>query len=624
MHAFTQESQPHDAIQKLEDLDRAIKSREPSSVPLALDTAAIFSKVCSRQPRALQICTRLLERAVKNAFGGEEEAEVRCQLAHLYIMQGSSFYDRAMKELREATKRDPQNVHVLLALILGQIVEGQYEDAESQIELLGLMHNNLDDLGFDLVYLQAMIARGHTKGAATAPTDAPGGTASAIANAKQQHLMLLEKCKDMFFSQSGYSSSELIAASGGAMTTVMDPNVIAALLIARNLQLGLTTRRRYLDAFTNIHIIDPEFSMLLALDFFGHIEYAGTTSMIPTTSALLNANGEANGPSVGSSSSGKYGTIAGAEAEGTSSTVNSGGSEDSELSLPMKSGVALLSRIISNCPGMILAYLELSRAYFSIGQFDEASRVLQQALALQPQSSALLLAMAQVECGRLTKASVADRFLEQALSTDFSIRQVPKFRLIKAIIRAQQGKFSESLKEIEAILAAMPELGFAPLTVPTGPGNAAAPAPSNQNNAAATTASTIVSSYSDAMRLTDDDKVLIFVSYAAILSRERRMKEANKVLSHAKVMFAGTSQEVQVLVAASQLYVDKGDFDAAIRMLDKISAESPSYKRAQIVKGKSDHHTVSVFSSNLSCLLQLISFSITITIVKALPSVLRT
>lgn len=92
------------------------------------------------------------------------------------------------------------------------------------------------------------------------------------------------------------------------------------------------------------------------------------------------------------------------------------------------------------------------------------------------------------------------------------------------------------------------------------------------------------SSYSDTLRLTDDDRVSAFVCYASILSKERRMKEANKVLSHAKVIFAGTSQEVQVLVAASQLYVEKGDFDAAIRMLDKISPDSASYKRAQMVK----------------------------------------
>lgn len=90
--------------------------------------------------------------------------------------------------------------------------------------------------------------------------------------------------------------------------------------------------------------------------------------------------------------------------------------------------------------------------------------------------------------------------------------------------------------------------------------------------------------YSNSLRLTEDDRVSAFVCYASLLSRARRLKEANKVLSHAKVMFAGSPQEVQILVAASQLYVEKGDFDAAIRMLDKIPETSPSFSRAQILK----------------------------------------
>jgi tetratricopeptide (TPR) repeat protein len=90
--------------------------------------------------------------------------------------------------------------------------------------------------------------------------------------------------------------------------------------------------------------------------------------------------------------------------------------------------------------------------------------------------------------------------------------------------------------------------------------------------------------YSDSLRLTEDDRVGAFVCYASLLGKARRMKEANKVLAHAKVVFAGAPQEVQVLVAASQLYVEKGDFDAAIRMLDKISEDSPTFARAQLIK----------------------------------------
>ena len=43
------------------------------------------------------------------------------------------------------------------------------------------------------------------------------------------------------------------------------------------------------------------------------------------------------------------------------------------------------------------------------------------------------------------------------------------------------------------------------------------------------------STHSDSLRLTDDDRVSAFVIYASLLSRSRRLKEANKVLAEAKV-----------------------------------------------------------------------------------------
>jgi hypothetical protein len=55
VHAFTQESQPHDALQKLEDLDSALQRREPNSAKVPLMAASLFSNICSRQPRALQV-----------------------------------------------------------------------------------------------------------------------------------------------------------------------------------------------------------------------------------------------------------------------------------------------------------------------------------------------------------------------------------------------------------------------------------------------------------------------------------------------------------------------------------------------------------------------------------------
>lgn len=151
-----------------------------------------------------------------------------------------------------------------------------------------------------------------------------------------------------------------------------------------------------------------------------------------------------------------------------------------------------------------------------------------------------------------------------------------------------KGRIDEAITEIEQIMT-LPDLNYSLPSKKDGEAKTAAYSTSAgldavQQGADGALAGFSVNLYSDSLRLTDDDRVGAFVCYSSLLGKARRMKEANKVLAHAKVVFAGSPQEVQVLVAASQLYVEKGDFDAAIRMLDKISEDSPTFARAQLIK----------------------------------------
>lgn len=554
VHAFTQESQPHDAIEKFESLDKATGRREPASVDLALETATLFSSICNRQPRALQYCARQLERVLQTSRGLKSEAEARIysELGRIYLMQGISSFDKAMRAFREGTKKDANNLKVLMGLILCQLCEGAYEDAESQMELLTMMHNNLDDLGYEMLYLQSIIAKHNKK------------------TQKKEQLQLLSRCFDLF-NRSRENSVEL--------------SVDQAFLLG-------VQKPRYLRNFQHLMALNADFSIVLALEFFHHIESSSVANLIPSTSSLLAPAG-----STSSASSEEEQNPNDPSTATNSSPLDDGllsvaddGSDNAAASF----GLQLLQSIVQSCPGMMVAYIEIARVHFSFGKHSDASRVLQQCLSLQPQSAAVLIALALVEAGRLHTGQ-ANRLLEQALAADFSIRTIPRFRLVKAIVRAQQvrvlnlfrsdvfisssqGKFSEALAEMEQLMTG-PEFSAGRQGSATVASSSSAPDVSHSSPA-----STGLTSYSDPFRLTEDDRVCAYVSYAAMLSKERRMKEANKVLSQAKVIFAGSAQEVQVLIAASQLYVEKGDFDAAIRMLDKVSPESPSFSKAQIAK----------------------------------------
>lgn len=254
VHAFTQESQPHDAVQKLEDVDNSLKQREPSSVREAVEVATLFSRICGRQPRALQLCVRSLERASKHASSDEELAQVLCKQGHILILQGAMQYEQANNIFREATKRDPNSAQALEGMILCQLCEGAMEDAESQLELLTLMHGSgagLGDslgaegeeagLGYEFTYLQSLLLRGKKDG-------------------KKEHLNLLMKCRNKFIrqQQNPLRQQQLLGAP-------------------------------YMDAFGYLLRSDPDFSMVLAIDFFLHMEPTSSIAQyIPSTSSLLN------------------------------------------------------------------------------------------------------------------------------------------------------------------------------------------------------------------------------------------------------------------------------------------------------------------------------------------------
>jgi tetratricopeptide repeat protein 21B len=289
-------------------------------------------------------------------------------------------------------------------------------------------------------------------------------------------------------------------------------------------------------------------------------------------------------------SGGVFGSVGGVGGPG-----ETGGSSDTVRAV--EAGVDLLTNVLKLCPGIVCAYIELARCHMAQGQHEEASRVLHQCLALQPHCSAALVALAKVEVLRMN-ASAADRSLEQALSCDFSVRSVNLFRLVQATVRAQQGRADEAIKEIEALMA-LPEiqLGAAHKSLPVeepdafrgmgvkgGKGGGSGPVAGSSGSSSSGNGSGKM--HTGMLRLTEDDRVSAFIVYASLLSKARRLKEANKVLSEAKMAFAGTAQEVQVLVAASHLAVERKDFDTAIRTLDKIAPDNPTYKRAQMIKAE--------------------------------------
>jgi tetratricopeptide (TPR) repeat protein len=278
-----------------------------------------------------------------------------------------------------------------------------------------------------------------------------------------------------------------------------------------------------------------------------------------TTTRAFGAGGRA-GMTIQSVTAGMMTLSGGIGGTGTDAGgVTSRAISDTTMDVPpaVQSGLDLLKRILKIVPGCISAYVHIARCLSCTQNFDQASRALRKCLQLQPHCSPALLALGRVETMRLNPLA-ADRALEQAVSADFGIRHLPMYKLIMAIIRAQQNRSEEAIAETETLLTVQE------VTHPH--------------------ASNIGGSNIDSLTISDDDRVSVFVVHAQLLSRLRRLKEAHKVLQDAKVIFAGTPQQLQVLVASAQLAVDRGDHESAIRTLDKITPDNTSFVRAQLLK----------------------------------------
>eukprot|EP00975_Prorocentrum_lima_P012841 2722653-Prorocentrum_lima.AAC.1 len=79
-------------------------------------------------------------------------------------------------------------------------------------------------------------------------------------------------------------------------------------------------------------------------------------------------------------------------------------------------------------------------------------------------------------------------------------------------------------------------------------------------------------------------KASLYVELGSVLIELRRLSDAQEVLSQAQMIFAGSPEEVRVMVANSELCIERGQFDEAVRLLTNVKPGSRSFRKAQMVK----------------------------------------
>ena len=79
------------------------------------------------------------------------------------------------------------------------------------------------------------------------------------------------------------------------------------------------------------------------------------------------------------------------------------------------------------------------------------------------------------------------------------------------------------------------------------------------------------------LNYSEKDRCSIFLLLAKCYTKNKKSKESKTIMTQAISQFAGTSEEVHVLLANATIAVDSGDIKKAMSILKGVKADSPYF-----------------------------------------------
>lgn len=234
-------------------------------------------------------------------------------------------------------------------------------------------------------------------------------------------------------------------------------------------------------------------------------------------------------------------------------TIGSPGGEVTKPGGYLSRGIQVLDTLTRFVPGLVPAQVLLAKAKIAMDEIDHATRILHQCLRLDPSNSDTYLLLARIYHGK-DQPNAALQYLEQGLSHDFSVRNHPLYHLVKAQVLSSAGEYEPAVKVLEA---AMELPGVKTVGTDSRPAT------------------------NKTVMLSVADRASLLTLLVGLLTKLKRLDEATEVVKHAVAEFAGTSEEVKVLIANSQLSIEKGQIDQAINMLRSMKPEHPQFPIAK-------------------------------------------
>ena len=226
-----------------------------------------------------------------------------------------------------------------------------------------------------------------------------------------------------------------------------------------------------------------------------------------------------------------------------------------EIPRYMNKAVKLLENIIRQYPINSEAQILLAKAKWLTNDINLALKTLHDILKTDPNlvEANILTSIINMESGDISSANNA---LQQAFSQDFSIRENPVFLLIKGQVEIKMKNFNDALKTLNTAFGL--------------------PGVSNKN-----TKPKASSGKKYNLPFGQEERAKIFIHLIEVMAELDDFNGAKKILQKAVVEFSGTPEEVQIIIAQSNLQMKMGDLKKALNLLRKVGPENKNFIEAK-------------------------------------------
>uniref|UniRef100_A0A8C3VMN8 Tetratricopeptide repeat protein 21B n=1 Tax=Catagonus wagneri TaxID=51154 RepID=A0A8C3VMN8_9CETA len=221
------------------------------------------------------------------------------------------------------------------------------------------------------------------------------------------------------------------------------------------------------------------------------------------------------------------------------------------LSPLLRRCTSVLETIVRAVPGLLQAVFLIAKVKYLSGDAEAAYNNLQHCLEHSPSYADAHLLMAQVYLSQ-GKFKLCSQALELCLSYDFKVREYPLYHLIKAQSQKKMGEITEAIKTLRMAM----------------------------NLPGMRTGASSKSKYPKT-EVDASHRLSVFLELVEVHCLNGEQHEAAKVLQDAIHEFSGTSEELRVTIANSDLALAQGDVERALSMLRNVTAEQPYFIEAK-------------------------------------------